>query len=89
MSWAGSNFCKSTSRAVSGDLGTRRMLAERTVRSFGRWTVLDVKGLGNQDARLLSLESTTPRTRTYADRLSENSREVTLVAEAALGGHIR
>jgi hypothetical protein len=34
-------------------------------------------------------ESPTPCTRTYADRLSENSREVTLVAEAALRGHIR
>ena len=43
----------------------------------------------NQDARLLSLESPTPRARTYADRLSESSREVTLVAEAALRGHIR
>jgi hypothetical protein len=30
--------------------------------------------------RLLSLESPTPRARTYADRLSESSREVTLVA---------
>jgi hypothetical protein len=40
-------------------------------------------------ARLLSLESPTPRSRTCTDRLSENSREVTLVAEAALHGHIR
>jgi hypothetical protein len=42
----------------------------------------------NYDARLLSLESPTPRARSYADRLSENSREVTLVAESALRGHI-
>jgi hypothetical protein len=39
--------------------------------------------------RLLSLKSPTPRARTYADCLSESSREVTLVAEAALRGHIR
>jgi hypothetical protein len=37
----------------------------------------------------LFLERPTPRARTYTDRLSENSREVTLVAEAALRGHIR
>jgi len=37
----------------------------------------------------LFLERPTPRAGTYADRLSENSREVTLVAEAALRGHIR
>ena len=43
----------------------------------------------NHDARLLSLKSPTPRARTYADGLSESSREVTLVAEAALRGHIR
>jgi hypothetical protein len=46
-------------------------------------------GLDSYDARLLSLENPTPHARTYADRLSENSREVTLVAEAALRGHIR
>ena len=46
-------------------------------------------GPDNYGARLLSLEGPTPRARTYADRLSENSREVTLVAEAALRGHIR
>jgi hypothetical protein len=66
-----------------------------TARSF-RWldrfditrsAVFD--GPDNYGARLLSLESPTPRARTYADRLSENSREVTLVAEAALRGHIR
>jgi hypothetical protein len=43
----------------------------------------------NYDARLLSLESSAPRARTYADRLPEGSREVTLVAEAALYSHIR
>ena len=46
-------------------------------------------GPDNYDARLLSHESPTPRARTYADHLSENSREVTLVAEPALRGHIR
>jgi hypothetical protein len=34
--------------------------------------------------RLLSLDSPTPRARTYADRLSKNSREVTLVAALGL-----
>ena len=59
-----------------------------------RWIALDVGpirfliGPDNYNARLLSLEGPTPRARTYADRLSENSREVTLVAEAALRGHI-
>ena len=59
------------------------------------WIALDVtrsaflNGPDNYDARLLSLESPTPRARTYTDRLSENSREVALVAEAALRGHIR
>jgi hypothetical protein len=48
-----------------------------------------LNGPDNYDARLLSLEGPTPRAWTYADRLSENSREVTLVAEAALRGHIR
>jgi hypothetical protein len=43
----------------------------------------------NYGARLLSLKSPTPRARTYADRLSESSAEVTLVAEAAVRGHIR
>jgi hypothetical protein len=63
--------------------------------SSDRWIALDVtqsaflNGTDNYDARLLSLESPTPRARTYADRLSESSREVTLVAEAALRGHIR
>jgi hypothetical protein len=58
------------------------------------WIALDVarsvflNGTDNYDASLLSLEGPTPRARTYADRLSENSREVTLVAEAALRGHI-
>jgi hypothetical protein len=60
-----------------------------------RWIALNVtrsaflNGTDNYDARLLSLEGPTPRARTCADRLSENSREVTLVAEAALRGHIR
>ena len=60
-----------------------------------RWLALNVtrsaflNGPDNYDARLLSLESPTPRARTYTDRLSENSREVALVAEAALRGHIR
>jgi hypothetical protein len=36
----------------------------------------------------LFLERPTPRARTYADRPCENSREVTLVAEAAGRGHI-
>jgi hypothetical protein len=35
-----------------------------------------LNGPDNYDARLLSLESPTPRARTYADRLSENAREV-------------
>ena len=48
-----------------------------------------LEGPDNYDALLLSRESPTPRARTYADRLSENSREVTLVAEAALRGYIR
>jgi hypothetical protein len=64
-----------------------------TVRSFG---LLDRAMLPNRfferpdncDARLLSPDSPTPRARSYADRLSENSRKVTLVAEAALRGHI-
>ena len=47
-----------------------------------------LNGPDSYDARLLSLEGQTPRARTYADRLSENSREVTLVAKAALRGHI-
>ena len=50
-----------------------------------RWIALDV----TRSAFLNGSESPTPRARTYADRLSENSREVTLVAEAALRGHIR
>jgi hypothetical protein len=37
---------------------------------------------------LLLLKSPTPRARTYADRPSELSREVTLIAEAALRRHI-
>jgi hypothetical protein len=59
------------------------------------WIALDVTrsacldSTDNYDARLLSLESPTPRARTYADRLSESSREVTLVAETARRGHIR
>ncbi len=50
-----------------------------------RWIALDVtrsaflNGPDNYAARLLSPESPTPRARSYADRLSENSREVTLV----------
>jgi hypothetical protein len=48
-----------------------------------------LNGPDKYDARLLPLEGPTPRAWTYADRLSENSREVTLVAEAALRGHIR
>jgi hypothetical protein len=71
------------------------LCTQATVRSFGSLDRLDVtrsaffNGPDNYDARLLSLESPTPRARTYADCLSENSREVTLVAEAALRGHIR
>jgi hypothetical protein len=59
-----------------------------------RWLALDVNrsafmnGPSTYDARLLLLESPTPRARTYADRPSELSREVTLVGEAALCGHI-
>ena len=66
-----------------------------TVRSFGLLIALAVtrsaflNGTDNYDTRLLSLKSPTPRARTYADCLSESSREVTLVAEAALRGHIR
>lgn len=65
-----------------------------TVRSFGLldrgrcYPIPFLNGPDNYDARLLSLESPTPRARSYAERLSENSREVTLVAEAALRGHI-
>jgi hypothetical protein len=36
----------------------------------------------------LFLERSTPRARTYADRPSELSREMGLIAEAALRGHI-
>jgi hypothetical protein len=60
-----------------------------------RWIALDVtrpvflNGPDNYDARLLLLENPAPRARTYSDRLSENACEVTLVAEAALRGHIR
>jgi hypothetical protein len=53
--------------------------------------LLPVQPLADFDrhGRLLLFESPTPRARTYADRLPENSREVTLVAEAALRGYIR
>jgi hypothetical protein len=57
-----------------------------------RWIALDcypiqfLEGPDNYDALMLSRESPTPRARTYADRLSENSREVTLVAEADHSG---
>jgi hypothetical protein len=74
---------------------SRPAMRGSTERSFGSLTVLDVaqsallNSPDNCDARLLSLVSPTPRTRTYADRPSENSREMTLVAEAALRGHIR
>ena len=44
-------------------------------------------GPDNYDARLLSLESPTPRARAYADRLSESSREVTLVQESGQFDH--
>jgi hypothetical protein len=71
-----------------GRLGTRRMRAAQGEDSH-RWTALDVNDPDNYDSRLLSLESAAPRARTYADRLSENSREMTLVAETALHGHIR
>jgi hypothetical protein len=66
-----------------------------TVGSSGSWDrtrchpIRFLNGPDNHDTRLLSLECPTPRAWTYADRLSENSREVTLVAEAALRGHIR
>ena len=74
--------------------GARPMCAGLRCGHSDRWIALDVtryaflNGPDNYDARLLSLEGPTPRARTYADRLSENSREVTLVAEAALRGHI-
>ena len=76
-------------------MGRLAFAREPTVRPLESLAALDVaisafsKGPYNYDARLLSLESPTPRARTYADRLSESSREVTLVAEAALRGHIR
>ena len=60
-----------------------------------RWIALDVTGSAflsgpdNYDAQSLSLDSPAPRARTYANRLSESSREVTLVAEAALYSHVR
>jgi hypothetical protein len=60
-----------------------------------RWIALNVtrsaylNGTDIYDTRLLSLESPAPRAGTHADRLSESSREVTLVAETALRGHIR
>jgi hypothetical protein len=43
-----------------------------------------LNGTFSYDTHLLSLESPTPRARTDADRPSESSREVTLVAEATL-----
>jgi hypothetical protein len=73
--------------------GTRRMRAGLLCRLSG-WLALDVNrsafmnGPSTYDARLLLLENPTPRARTYADRPSELSREVTLVGEAALCGHI-
>jgi hypothetical protein len=71
-------LCARAYGAVIPIAGSRSMLPIRFL-----------NGPDNYDARLLSLESPTPRARTYADRLSENSREMTLVAEAALRGHIR
>ena len=95
ISRAGSSCCKSTSGVVSRSI--RRLAYARgpAVRLFGLldrarcYPIRFLNGPDNYDARLLSLEGPTPRARTYADRLSENSREVTLVAEAALRGHIR
>ena len=71
------SVCARAYGAVIRIAGSRSMLADPFF-----------NGPDNYDARLLSPESPTPRARSYADRLSENSREVTLVAEAALRGHI-
>ena len=76
-------------------MGRPAYALEPTVRSFGSLDrapccpIRFLNGTDNYDTRLLSLKSPTPRARTYADCLSESSREVTLVAEAALRGHIR
>jgi hypothetical protein len=75
-------------------MGRPAYALEPTVRSFGsldRAPCCPIRFLNSTDntTRLLSLESPTPCARTYADCLSESSREVTLVAEAALRGHIR
>ena len=80
-------------RVVSKPMGRPAYALEPTVRSFGsleRAPCCPIRFLNSTDntTRLLSLESPTPCARTYADCLSESSAQVTLVAEAALGGHI-
>jgi hypothetical protein len=72
------DLCARTYGAVTRIAGPRSMLPDPL---FER--------PDNYDARLLRLEGATPRARTYADRVCENAREVTLVAEAALRGQIR
>jgi hypothetical protein len=78
---------------LDGTLGVCARAYGKATRIAGRTRCCHIrfflKGPYNYDARLLSLESPTPRARTYTDRLPENSREVTLVAEAALRGYIR
>src|ERR1700722_4360014 len=70
-------------------MGRPAYARESTVRSFGsldRAPCCPIRFLNSTDntTRLLSLDSPTPRARTYADRLSKNSREVTLVAALGL-----
>jgi hypothetical protein len=95
MSRAGLNCCEINGRVVSKSMGRPAYRAGLRCGHSDRWIALDVTGCAflngadNYGAELLSLESPTPRARTYADCLSESSREVTLVAEAALRGHIR
>jgi hypothetical protein len=95
MSRAGLNCCEITGRVVSKSMGRPAYRAGLRCGHSDRWIALDVTGCAflngadNYGAELLSLESATPRTRTYTDRLSKSSREMTLVAESALCGDIR
>lgn len=79
----GPNCCESTGRPASRApyLYARAYVA-----------VIRIAGLRSMLPDPLFLngpDSPTPRARTYADHLCENSCEVTLVAESALRGHIR